>query len=202
MRSLLKRLLGLGVRLVILPELVRYRFLSLFLEPDKAFHGSSQALSRWPGLGGEYARREFYRLTLEACCDDCCISFGTILSKRGARIGRGVYIGTGCTLGLVTIEDDVLIASNVDILSGSRQHHIDDLDTPVREQGGTFERVTIGADTWIGNRAIVMADVGRQCVVGAGSVVSKPLPDRCLAVGSPARSVGTRGGDPPTGDDA
>ena len=95
----------------------------------------------------------------------------------------------------MTIEDDVLVASNVDILSGSKQHHIDDLDTPVREQGGTFQRVTIGADSWIGNRAIVMADVGRQCVVGAGSVVSKPLADRSLAVGSPARAVGTRGGD-------
>jgi acetyltransferase-like isoleucine patch superfamily enzyme len=201
-RSLLKRLLSFGVRLVVLPELVRYGFLCLFLDRDKAFHGSSQALSRWPGVGGEYVRREFYRLTLDACSEDCCISFGTILSKRGARIGRGVYIGTGCTLGLVTIEDDVLIASNVDVLSGSKQHHIDDLDTPVREQGGTFERVTIGEDTWIGNRAIVMADVGRQCVVGAGSVVSKPLRDRSLAVGSPARAVGIRGGAAAAEEDA
>ena len=41
---------------------------------------------------------------------------------RGARIGRGVYVGPRCTLGLVTLEDDVLLAANVDVLSGSGQH--------------------------------------------------------------------------------
>ncbi|NNE42692.1 MAG: acyltransferase, partial [Gemmatimonadetes bacterium] len=56
-----------------------------------------------------------------------------------------------------------------------------------------FERVTIGADTWIGNRTVVMASVGEQCVIGAGSVVNKPLEPRSVAVGSPARPVGTRG---------
>jgi acetyltransferase-like isoleucine patch superfamily enzyme len=106
-------------------------------------------------------------------------------------------VGTGCTLGLVTLEDDVLLASNVDVLSGAGQHRFDELDVPIREQGGTFDRVTVGADSWIGNRSVVMADVGRQCVVGAGSVVNKPLPPRSIAVGTPARVVGTRGEDAP-----
>ena len=96
----------------------------------------------------------------------------------------------------MTLEDDVLLASNVDVISGTGQHRFEDPDVPVREQGGTFERVTIGADTWIGNRAVVMADVGPQCVVGAGSVVTKPLEARSTAVGSPARAVGRRGDGP------
>ncbi|MEZ5065334.1 MAG: acyltransferase [bacterium] len=187
--------LGLTVicRLLVLPTWIVYRLEALFVDPDKAFHGASQAMSLWPGLLGEYARREFYRLTLESCSDDCCLSFGTIFSKRGARIGRRVYVGTRCTLGLVTLEDDVLLASNVDVLSGGAQHRFDDLDTPVREQGGTFTRVTVGADTWVGNHAVVLADVGRRCVIGSGAVVTKPIPDESIAVGMPARPVGRRG---------
>lgn len=186
-------------RLLALPAYLYVLAQALFLDADKAFHGGSQAVAGIPGVLGEYVRREFYRLTLAGCSDDCCISYGTVLSKRGARIGYRVYIGTGCTIGLATIEDDVLIASNVDILSGAGQHRFEDPERPVREQGGEFTRVTIGADSWIGNRAVVMADVGSRCVVGAGSVVTKPIPDRSLAVGSPAKIVGTRGDSPADG---
>jgi acetyltransferase-like isoleucine patch superfamily enzyme len=180
-------------RVLISPLFLLYRLGALFSDGDKALHGWSQALSLLPGVTGQYLRREFYRLALPECASDCWISFGTILSKRGARIGRGAYIGTHCTLGLVTLEDDVLLASNVDVLSGSQQHEFEDPDTPIREQGGTFTRVTIGADSWIGNRSVVMADIGKGSVVGAGSVVTKPLPERSIAVGSPARVVGARG---------
>ena len=57
---------------------------------------------------------------------------------------------------------------------------------PIHEQPGEFASVTIGADTWIGDRAVVMADVGKHSVVGAGSVVTKPLYDCAVACGSPA----------------
>jgi acetyltransferase-like isoleucine patch superfamily enzyme len=194
MRSLGKALLAFACRLLVLPGLVAYRLAAVALDADKAFHGASQALSLWPGLLGEYARREFYRMTLESCSKDCCISFGTILSKRGTRIGRRVYVGTRCTLGLVTLGDDVLLASNVDVISGAGQHRFDDPDVPVREQGGEFTRVTVGADTWVGNRAVVLADVGEKCVIGAGSVVTKPIPAGSIAVGTPAKVVGRRGG--------
>jgi acetyltransferase-like isoleucine patch superfamily enzyme len=82
----------------------------------------------------------------------------------------------------------------VDVLSGSGQHGFEDVQIPIREQKGVIVRVAIGADSWIGNRCVVMADVGQGSVVGAGSVVTKPIPDRSLAVGSPARVVGIRGG--------
>jgi acetyltransferase-like isoleucine patch superfamily enzyme len=49
--------------------------------------------------------------------------------------------------------------------------------------------VRIGADCWIGSGAIVMADVGDQSTIGAGSVVVKEIPSSVVAVGSPARPV-------------
>jgi acetyltransferase-like isoleucine patch superfamily enzyme len=95
-------------------------------------------------------------------------------------------------LGDVTIEDDVLIGSHVSIINGRRQHGIDRLDIPVREQPGEYPRVVIGMDSWIGDRAVVTADVGKHCVVGAGAVVTKPVPDYAIAVGNPARVQGYR----------
>ena len=181
-------------RLLALPVWVVYRVAALVLDPDRAFHDGSQAVSLAPGIVGDWIRREFYRLALEECAHDCCISFGTVMSKRGARIGRRAYIGPGCSLGLVTLGDDVLLASHVDILSGAAQHRFDRLDVPVREQGGTVTRVTVGRDAWIGERALVMADVGEQAVVGAASVVTRAVPPRAIVVGTPAKVVGTRGG--------
>jgi acetyltransferase-like isoleucine patch superfamily enzyme len=188
-----KSVARLGAAAIAIVPLAFYRVSALFQDPDKAFHGASQAMSRIPGLPGEFLRLAFYRMTLESCGEDCCISFGALFSKRNARLGDRVYVGTGCTLGLVTLEDDVLLASNVDVLSGAGQHTFDDLGTPIREQGGTFSRVVIGADAWIGTKCVVMADVGRGSVIGAGSVVTKPIPAGSLAVGSPARVVGRRG---------
>lgn len=192
-RQFAKRIARMLFRVLAAPHVLFYRLSARLHDPDKAFHGASQSLARFSGLFGEFLRYEFYRATLEECGEECCISFGTIFSNRHARLGSRVYIGTGCTLGLVTIGDDALLASNVDVLSGSGQHVFDSDRIPIREQGGVLKRVIVGADAWIGNRTVVMADVGPGAVVGAGSVVTKPIPSLALAVGAPARVVGRRG---------
>jgi acetyltransferase-like isoleucine patch superfamily enzyme len=120
------------------------------------------------------------------------LSFGTLISHPTARIGRNVYVGTYCILGDVTLEDDVLIGSHVSIINGARQHGTEQLDVPVREQPGIFPRVTIGRDTWIGERAVVMADVGAHVVVAAGAVVTKDVPDYAIVAGVPATVIGDR----------
>ncbi len=105
--------------------------------------------------------------------------------KSAAR----VYIGPFCCLGDVTLEDDVILASHVSVMNGSRQHGIERLDVPIREQPGEYPRVTIGRDSWIGERAIVQADVGQHCVIGAGAVVTEPIADYAVAVGVPAKVI-------------
>ena len=124
---------------------------------------------------------------------DAVVSFGVLFSNPATTIGRSAYIGPYGVIGEVSIGDDVLIGSQVSIMNGAKQHGIERLDIPVREQPGEWPRITIGKDTWIGDRAIVMADIGEHCVVGAGSVVTKPVPDYAIVVGNPARVVGSRG---------
>ncbi len=55
------------------------------------------------------------------------------------------------------------------------------------------EPVSIGQGTWIGERATVLkgSSIGRHCAIGANSVVRGHIPDFSVAVGSPARVVGT-----------
>ncbi len=53
--------------------------------------------------------------------------------------------------------------------------------------------VRVGEGTWVGNGVVLMADVGRHAIVAAGAVVTKPLPDFCIAAGVPARVIRMRG---------
>jgi acetyltransferase-like isoleucine patch superfamily enzyme len=62
----------------------------------------------------------------------------------------------------------------------------------MREQQGHLTCVVVGEDTWIGSGAIVMADIGRGSIIGAGAVVTNAVPDNVMAAGVPARVVRTR----------
>ena len=189
MRELIKRTAnGAALLLVLVPWLL-FRLEAALIGVLRAFPGWSQTFSLMPGLLGVYLRRAFYRLVFPECANDVWIGFGTVFSHSTARLGRTAYIGSYCSIGDVTLEDDVLIASHVSIANGSGQHGIDRLDVPIREQPGRWPRVTIGRDSWIGDRAVVLVDVGRHCVVGAGSVVTRPTPDYAVVAGNPARVI-------------
>ena len=65
---------------------------------------------------------------------------------------------------------------------------------PIKDQGISMEEnssVVIGEDSWIGTKATIIGKVhvGKHCVIGANSVVTKSIPDYCIAVGSPARII-------------
>ncbi len=189
MKATLKVLANGLALLLVLPACVLYQLSKWLVGPARAFPGWSQAFSLIPGLTGVFLRRAFYQLVLPRCGADCCLSFGTVFSHPTAEVGRSVYVGLFGCLGDVTLEDDVLLGSHVSVMNGAAQHGIERLDIPIREQPGTWVRVTIGRDSWIGDRAIVLADVGKHCVIGAGAVVNQPIPDYAVAVGVPARVI-------------
>jgi acetyltransferase-like isoleucine patch superfamily enzyme len=185
---------------VALPALVSFQIKGWVMGRDRALEGSTQALAWIPGLIGQYVRRAFLRCTLDHCATSAAIEFGTIFSATGTRIEDGVYIGPYCAIGLVHFERGVLVAPAVQIPSGRLTHGISDPSKPVRDQPGDRQLVRIGAGTWIGGAAIVMADIGADSIVGAGSVVTRPLPPRVVAGGAPARVLYHRD-QPPHADD-
>ena len=193
-RDLAKALARSIATLLILPVLVVHWLKTPFLGKDRALEGSSELMSLVPGLLGQYLRRAFLAWTIESCHPSASIGFGTVFSKAGARLDANTYIGGHCHLGLVHVECDVLIASGVHITSGARMHGTDDLSKPIKEQTGVNTLVTIGQGAWIGSLAVVMADVGRDSIIGAGAVVTKPIPEKVIAAGVPARVISQRDG--------
>ena len=110
-----------------------------------------------------------------------------------------IYIGNNCYIcyrlsilcGIeVVIEDNVLIASDVCLVG--ENHGIDPvMKGEYMNQELIMGRIHIGEGTWIGEKAVILPNViiGKKCVVGAGAVVSKSVPDYSLVVGNPAKAV-------------
>jgi len=186
MKHLTRNILVVFAVLLTFPLWMPVRMGYVLHTSDELFGTCSQIVSIIPGILGNYLRRGFYCMTLERCAVDCGIGCGTWFSHPQVEIGRRVYIGGRCSIGMCDIGDDVLIGSNVDILSGRHQHHSEDPNRPRNAQGGSFSKIRIGRNAWIGNSAVIMADVGDHSVIGAGSVVVKPIPPGSVAVGNPA----------------
>lgn len=192
MKRFLKSLINLVCILIVSPLIVANLVVNKFSQTDSLFVSSSQLLSLLPGKTGHFIRKSFFRFTMNYCHPDCLIGFSTLFSHRDTEIHKGVYIGPQCNIGKSRIEKNCLLGSGVHILSGKGQHNFEDIDTPIQEQGGTFTKVTIGEDTWIGNGSLIMANIGKKCIIGAGSVVTKDVPDFSIVGGNPAKIIKSR----------
>jgi virginiamycin A acetyltransferase len=187
MRDALKWIACAAAWVAVTPSVVSWAIRGAVLGRDRALEGSTQAWALVPGLLGQYLRRAFLSRTLASCARTATIEFGTLFSSASATIGERAYVGPRCHLGWVHIERDVLLAAGVHVPSGARTHGFDDLITPIRDQPAIKTPVRIGAGAWIGSSAVVLADIGRDAVIGAGAVVTRAIPDRTIAGGVPAR---------------
>ena len=104
------------------------------------------------------------------------------------KIGRNVYIGSNLLMmarGGITIEDGAWIAANVQLLTNN--HDLYDRAVLL------CKPILIKKDAWIGAGVTILPGVcvGKHAVVGAGSVVTRDVPDYAVVVGSPAKIVRT-----------
>ena len=155
-----------------------------------SFQTVSGALALVPGLAGIWLRRAFYYMTLSNAPTDISIGFGSQFWGRGVRLGANVYVGGWTTINDCIIGTGTLIGSHVDIFSGAHQHGgFESLTENKSERPMEVPEtlVTIGENAWIGNGVTVFASVGDNTIIGAGSVVVKPIPANCIAVGNPAK---------------
>ena len=111
---------------------------------------------------------------------------------RSFRI-RIALITTGLAVGVIAAlfvaSSLVVVARRASIPSGGYQHSFLPTGTWSPTDISALRLVTIGANTWIGEAAVVMADVGECCMVAAGAVVASAVPDGIMVAGNPARFV-------------
>lgn len=109
-------------------------------------------------------------------------------------IGNGSGIGVdSCIPASVIIGENVMMGQ--ECLMFTSNHCIDRLDIPMGAQGSTeVKPIVIGNDVWIGARAIILPGVhiGNGCVIGAGAVVTKDVPDFEIWGGNPAHLLKSR----------
>lgn len=146
---------------------------------------------------------------------------GALLDAKGAnnqgiRIGENCYIGRGsilsCKEGDITLENYANISTWCNISSNSKivigektllgpyvaifatSHNFDDLSENILDYGWSSKGVIIGENCWLGARVTALdgVTIGSGTVVGAGSVVISDLPEKVVAVGSPAKPIKKR----------
>jgi acetyltransferase-like isoleucine patch superfamily enzyme len=142
----------------------------------------------------------------------------TLTLGKGAKliIGRGVYIGEYSLITVnagasLAIGENTFIAHHNSISSNTlchignfcaiapyvtlidAQHKYEDVTCPIRFQGGEYGEFFVDDEVWIGTGAIILKDVrlGKHCVIGANSVVTKNIPPFSVAVGIPAKVIKT-----------
>ena len=109
---------------------------------------------------------------------------------KHTKIGKNVFINFDCVfldLGGITIDDNVMIAPKVSLLSEG--HPIE----PENRHSLTVGPIHIKKNAWIGANATILQGVtiGENSVVAAGSVVSKDVPDNAVVGGIPAKIIKT-----------
>ena len=130
-----------------------------------------------------------------------CFYFARVLGRPPGNvpeivIGNRVFIGDGCTFSCarsIRVGDDVLIAGRVRI--HDNDGHPLDHALRLANEPSRFEDaqpVEIGSGAWIGAQVILLKGVriGARAVVGAGSVVTKDVPEDSIVAGNPARTLG------------
>jgi len=113
-------------------------------------------------------------LTGEKC--ELCI-------KKGTTIGDFNHI---IATRSIEIQENALTANFVYI--SDNLHEFEDINTPIKQQSiKQLSPIVLGEGCWIGEHvSIIGASVGKHSVIGANSVVTKDIPDYCVAVGAPA----------------
>lgn len=126
---------------------------------------------------------------------------------RNIYIGNNVSVNMNCTFvdcNRITISDNVLIASNVQLYTATHPIELSERLTPNwnPESEQYFCRtyalpIEIESGCWLGGGVIVLPGVtiGSGSVIGAGSVVTKDIPKNSLAVGNPCRVIRKINGD-------
>ena len=153
--------------------------------------------------------------------DNVVIDDNVVLDAKGSDneglfIGDGVFVGRNtilsCKNGDIILDDNVNIGFNCEIFSASRvrvgkntllaaytylvggTHHFDRTDIPILQQERSSQGINVGENGWLGAHVVVFdgVKIGNECIIGAGSVINRDVPDWKIAAGMPAKVIKDR----------
>lgn len=116
---------------------------------------------------------------------------------EGLRCGKGCVISSGTSFGsepyLITLHDNVRLSSNVSLITHDGSVHTIVSNEKYQAQPvHAYGKIEIDDNTFIGANVTVLPNVyiGKNCIIGAGSVVTRSIPDNSIAAGVPAKVIG------------
>lgn len=152
---------------------------------------------RWcPGVVGIGLRYFLYKMLFKRMGRNVTILEGAYLSNVS-----GIEVGDNTSIGFEAIMDGtspirigrwVRMGPRVALIT--TKHNFERKDILIKEQGNSSGPISIGDDVWLGAAVMIMPNVtvGTGVVIGAGSIVTKDIPEYAIAVGNPARVVRMR----------
>ena len=191
-RTLMKRVALSLAWILVSPLAIATRTEARLFGPGcgRAFSAGKEVLALSPGLIGQYLRLAYYWSTCRDVSPNACFCIGSMLARRDVSIGSGTVLGAHSIVGRADLGREVMIAARVSVVSGKYLHgRPSDRARGLGGNAESEERVLIGDSTWVGENAVIMANLGPRCTVAAGAVVVRPAEAGSTLMGNPARKV-------------
>jgi maltose O-acetyltransferase len=142
-------------------------------------------------LGAGKIRFWICKHLFKSCGRNVNIEHGAdIGTGTGIEIGENSGIGINCFVKYAKIGNNVMMGPDVVFIS--QNHDFSDPDRPLQQQGYIESPpIEIGDNVWIGTKSIILPGkkIGKNVIIGAGSVVTKDVPDCAIVAGNPAKII-------------
>jgi maltose O-acetyltransferase len=164
---------------------------------DRIFFIVQPILRYFPYKAGRFLRNNIYRYFFKKVGKNINILEGVMIKYPGEiELGDNVTINQDCFIvgkGGLVLGNDVMIGAGCKIVTTT--HNAFTKDRPMREQGMSSEKITIGNDVWFGFNVVVLkgCKVGNGVILAAGCILAtKDVDDYTIWGGVPAKNIGTR----------